>query len=42
MKIKQTYSKPNSYGDGEGLTIEVDGRGRVYAGGGEPEDFFGA
>jgi hypothetical protein len=38
MKIKQTVFAGDEYGDGERVTIEVNGRLRVSAGGGEPED----
>ena len=40
MKIREIERKPDDYGDGELLTIEVDGKERVAAGHGEPEDNY--
>jgi len=38
MKIRVINREPNDYGEGERFTLEVDGKYRLSAGGGEPED----
>ena len=38
MEIRTTYEEADDYGEGEWFEISVNGRRRISAGGGEPED----